>query len=130
MYGGEGCAGHQKGVQGLGAKCHLIAVDVVERENCQRWWTLPWRRRARFMSCSITRHSDSDHGCTEDIDDLSGDRWVNTFDTDIHPCFYVSKYALAHVKSGSTSKQQRLHQRGAVVSFTRGLGNQYLSKGV
>ncbi len=80
----------------------------------------------------------------EDIADLSEEQWVHTFNTNIHSFFYVSKYALKHMKSGSTIINNAsinayigrpdlldyTSTKGAVVSFTRGLSNQYLSKGI
>lgn len=80
----------------------------------------------------------------EDIKDLKEEQWVHTFNTNIHPVFYVSKYALRHMKSGSTIINNAsinayigrpdlldyTSTKGALVSFTRGLSNQYIGKGV
>ncbi|PHH87406.1 hypothetical protein CDD83_8911 [Cordyceps sp. RAO-2017] len=86
----------------------------------------------------------ADQMMVEDVADLPEDQWVHTFNTNIHSFFYMSKYALAHMKRGSTIiNNASIHAyvgrpdlldytstKGAVVSFTRGLGNQYLSKGI
>lgn len=80
----------------------------------------------------------------EDIVDLSEEQWEHTFNTNIHPFFYMAKYALPHMKRGSTIINNAsinayigrpdlldyTSTKGAIVSFTRGLSNQYLGKGV
>lgn len=80
----------------------------------------------------------------EDISDLSEDQWEHTFNTNIHGFFYMSKYAIAHMKRGATIINNAsinayigrpdlldyTSTKGAVVSFTRGLSNQQLGKGI
>ena len=80
----------------------------------------------------------------EDIADLSEEQWEHTFNTNIHPYFYIAKYSLPHMKRGSTIINNAsinayigrpdlldyTSTKGAIVSFTRGLSNQVLSKGV
>lgn len=72
------------------------------------------------------------------------DQWVHTFNTNIHPFFYLSKYALPHMKRGSTIINNAsinayigrpdlldyTSTKGAIISFTRGLSNQFVSKGI
>lgn len=72
------------------------------------------------------------------------DQWVDTFNTNIHPFFYLSKYVLPHMKGGSTIINNAsinayigrpdlldyTSTKGAIVSFTRGLSNQQLGKGI
>ena len=72
------------------------------------------------------------------------DQWIKTFDTNIHPYFYLSKYALPHMNRGSTiincasinayiGRQDLLDYnstKGAIVSFTRGLSNQQIGNGI
>jgi len=80
----------------------------------------------------------------EDIKDLSEDQWIHTFNTNIHPFFYLSKYTLPHMSRGSTIINNAsinayigrpdlldyTSTKGAIISFTRGLSNQYVSKGI
>jgi len=70
--------------------------------------------------------------------------WEDTFATNIHPIFYLSKYALVHMKSGDTIINNAsinpyvgrpdlldyTSTKGAIVAFTRGLSNQVCSKGI
>lgn len=80
----------------------------------------------------------------EDISELSEDQWLNTFATNIHPFFYLSKYALPHLSRGSTiitcasvnhyiGRPDLLDYsstKGAIVAFTRALSNQQIENGI
>lgn len=80
----------------------------------------------------------------EDIADLSEDQWVHTFNINIHAYFYMAKYALRHMQRGAVIINNAsinayvgrpdlldyTSSKGAIVSFTRGLSNQYVSKGI
>lgn len=75
---------------------------------------------------------------------LDREQWVHTFNTNIHPLFYLSKYILPHMSRGSTIINNAsinayigrpdlldyTSTKGAIVSFTRGLSNQYVAKGI
>lgn len=72
------------------------------------------------------------------------DQWIHTFNTNIHPYYYLAKYALPHMKGGSTIINNAsinayigrpdlldyTSTKGAIISFTRGLSNQYVGKGI
>lgn len=78
------------------------------------------------------------------IDDLRREQWERTFDTNIHPFFYLSKYSLPHMKRGSTiincasvnpyigrgDLLDYTSTKGAIVAFTRALSNQQIKKGI
>jgi len=78
------------------------------------------------------------------IDKNVRDQWVDTFATNIHPFFFLSKYAVPHMKSGDTvitcasvnpyigrpDLLDYTSTKGAIVAFTRGLSNQQLEKGI
>merc|ERR1719487_583969 len=80
----------------------------------------------------------------EDIKDLSEEQWLFTFETNIHPFFYLSKYALPHMKRGDTIINNAsinayigrpdlldyTSTKGAIISFTRGCANQLASKDI
>lgn len=86
----------------------------------------------------------TDQMMVEDIADLSEDQWVHTFNINMHAYFYMAKYALRHMQPGSVIINNAsinayvgrpdlldyTSSKGAIVSFTRGLSNQYLSKGI
>lgn len=72
------------------------------------------------------------------------DQWEQTFNTNIHPYFYLAKYTLPHLKAGSTiincssvnpyigrpDLLDYTSTKGAIVAFTRALSNQQVSKGI
>merc|ERR1712225_136771 len=80
----------------------------------------------------------------ETIGELSEEQWVKTFDTNIHPFFYLSKYTLPHMSPGSTiitcaSVNHYIGRpdlidytstKGAIVAFTRALSNQQIENGI
>ena len=69
---------------------------------------------------------------------------MNTFDTNIHAFFFLTKYVLPYMGPGSTIINDTsinayvgrpdlldyTSTKGAIVSFTRGLSNQQLKKGI
>lgn len=75
---------------------------------------------------------------------MSREQWQNTFDTNIHPFFYLAKYVMPHLKRGSTiincssvnpfigrgDLLDYTSTKGAIVAFTRALSNQQISKGI
>lgn len=78
------------------------------------------------------------------INRLDREQWLKTFDTNIHPFFFLSKYTLPQMKSGDTiitcasvnhyigrpDLLDYTSTKGAIVAFTRGLSNQQLEKGI
>jgi NAD(P)-dependent dehydrogenase (short-subunit alcohol dehydrogenase family) len=84
------------------------------------------------------------HIPSTETDDTYREQWEFTFQTNIHPFFYLSKYVLPHMKSGSTIINNAsinayvgrpdlldyTSTKGAIVSFTRGLSNQYVGRGI
>jgi NAD(P)-dependent dehydrogenase (short-subunit alcohol dehydrogenase family) len=72
------------------------------------------------------------------------DQWIHTFNTNIHPYFFLAKYVLPQMKPGDTIINNAsinayigrpdlldyTSTKGAIVSFTRGLSNQFVSKGI
>lgn len=79
-----------------------------------------------------------------DISELSEEQQLHTFDTNIHPYFYFSKYALPHMKSGNTiisnasinayigrpDPLDYTSTKEAIISFTCRLSNQQFGKGI
>jgi NAD(P)-dependent dehydrogenase (short-subunit alcohol dehydrogenase family) len=75
---------------------------------------------------------------------MNREQWEKTFDTNIHPFFYLAKYVMPHFKRGSTiincssvnpfvgrgDLLDYTSSKGAIVAFTRALSNQQISKGI
>ncbi|ORY66333.1 short-chain dehydrogenase [Pseudomassariella vexata] len=131
----------KKLVERQGQNCHLMALDLTERKNCQK---VVDEAVEKLGGIDILFNNHAYQMMVENIGDLSEDQWVHTFNTNIHPFFYLSKYALPHMKAGATIINNAsinayigrpdlldyTSTKGAIVSFTRGLSNQYVSKGI
>jgi len=131
----------KKRVEELGAKCYLYATDLTDRENCKKSVEFALEKMGGI---DILFNNAAYQMMCEDIQDLPEDQWVHTFNINIHSYFYMAKYALPHMKSGSTIVNNAsinayigrpdlldyTSTKGAIVSFTRGLSNQYVSKGI
>lgn len=153
----------KKRVQNAGQNCYSMAVDLRSKANCQKVVDTA-------MQClggiDILINNAAYQNMVDDIRDLDecvhpytsllppflrhpdanekSDQWIKTFDTNIHPYFYLSKYALPHMGRGSTiincasinayigrpDLLDYTSTKGAIVSFTRGLSNQQIGNGI
>ena len=131
----------KKAVEKYGRKCYLQAIDLCSRENCKKVID----DAVKLMGgIDILFNNHAYQMMVEDIKDLSEDQWERTFQTNIHSFFYLSKYALPHMKKGSTIINNAsinayigrpdlldyTSTKGAIISFTRGLSNQYVGRGI
>jgi NAD(P)-dependent dehydrogenase (short-subunit alcohol dehydrogenase family) len=128
-------------VEKHGRKCYLIATDLKKKENCKK---VVDSAIEKMGGVNILFNNAAYQMMVEDIKDLSEEQWENTFNTNIHPYFYLSKYVLPHMKKGSTIINNAsinayigrpdlldyTSTKGAIVSFTRGLSNQYVGRGI
>lgn len=129
-------------VEAKGRKCYLHVTDLKNRDNCKKLIDEAVEKFGGHIDILV--NNAATQMMVEDIKDLSEDQWIETFDTNIHPIFYLSKYALPHMKRGSTIINNAsinayigrpdlldyTSTKGAIISFTRGLSNQYISKGI
>jgi NAD(P)-dependent dehydrogenase (short-subunit alcohol dehydrogenase family) len=128
-------------VEEKGQKCYLLALDLTDRTNCKR---VVDEALKQMGGIDILCNNHAYQMMVEDIKDLDEDQWVHTFNTNIHPFFYLSKYVLPHMKKGSTIINNAsinayigrpdlldyTSTKGAIVAFTRGLSNQYVGRGI
>lgn len=131
----------KKLVEEKGAKCYTFATDLTDRANCKK---VVDEAMKQMGGIDILCNNHAYQMMVEDIKDLDEDQWVHTFNTNIHPFFYLSKYVLPHMKKGSTIINNAsinayigrpdlldyTSTKGAIVAFTRGLSSQYVSKGI
>lgn len=131
----------KKLVEEKGRKCYLHATDVTDRENCKK---LVDEAVKQLGGLDILINNAAYQMVCDDIKDLKEEQWIHTFNTNIHPYFYLAKYSLPHMKAGATIINNAsinayigrpdlldyTSTKGAIVSFTRGLSNQYVSKGI
>ncbi|KAF2013782.1 NAD(P)-binding protein [Aaosphaeria arxii CBS 175.79] len=131
----------KKLVEQKGRKCYLHATDLRDRANCKK---LVEKAVSDLGGIDILVNNHAYQMMVEDIQDLDEEQWLKTFDTNIHPFFYLSKYTIPHLKKGSAIINNAsinayigrpdlldyTSTKGAIVAFTRGLSNQYVSKGI
>ncbi|KAJ5931319.1 hypothetical protein N7516_005808 [Penicillium verrucosum] len=131
----------KKRVEQYGQQCHSLALDIRKKENCQKIINLTLEKLGRI---DILVNNAAFQDMLSDISELEETQWEKTFDTNIHSFFYLSKYALPHMKTGSTiincasvnpyigrgDLLDYTSTKGAIVAFTRGLSNQQLKKGI
>ncbi|KAL0581026.1 tRNA-specific adenosine deaminase subunit tad3 [Marasmius crinis-equi] len=128
-------------VEKYGRKCDLLAVDLIKKENCKQAVDEALKAMGA-INFLINNHAYQ--MMREDIQELSEEQWEHTFNTNIHSFFYLSKYTIPHMKRGDSIINNAsinayigrpdlldyTSTKGAVIAFTRGLSNQYVSKGI
>ncbi|ERF70594.1 hypothetical protein EPUS_02460 [Endocarpon pusillum Z07020] len=131
----------QKQVEQWGKKCSLLAMDITSKENCQKVINTAL---SQLGGINTLVNNAAFQMMQKSIHDITDEQWHKTFDTNIHPFYYLSKMALPHMKSGDTiinnasinayiGRPDLLDYtttKGAIVAFTRGLSNQFCSKGI
>lgn len=128
-------------VESHGQKCYLFPTDLADRTNCQK---VVDEALKTMGGIDILFNNAAFQMIKQDIFELSEEQWIKTFDTNIHPFFFLAKYALPHMKAGATIINNAsinayigrpdlldyTSTKGAIVSFTRGLSNQFVHKGI
>lgn len=131
----------KKQVESEGGKIFLFPTDVRSKDNCQKLVDFALEKVGRInILCNNAAFQQVING----IDELTYEQWHKTFDTNIHPYFYLSKMLLPQMQRGDTiinngsinayiGRPDLLDYtttKGAITSFTRGLANQFVSKGI
>jgi len=131
----------KKLVEKRGQKCYLLPTDLTVRDNCEK----VVKEAVKMLGGIDILFNNAAYQMTkEDISELSEDQWIHTFNTNIHPFFYLSKYSLPHMSPGSTIINNAsinayvgrpdlldyTSTKGAIVAFSRALSNQYVAKGI
>lgn len=128
-------------IEKYGAQCYLFPADVTKRENCE---AVVKSALEKMGKVNILFNNAAYQMVQKDITDLPYEQWHKTFDTNIHPFFYFSKMLIPQMSRGDViinnasinayiGRPDLLDYtttKGAIVSFTRGLANQQVSKGI
>lgn len=128
-------------VQERGGKVHLLPMDIRTAANCKK---IVDTALEKMGTINILVNNAGYQMMQKSIQDISEEQWEKTFATNIHPLFYLCKYTLPHMKSGDTIINNAsvnayigrpdlldyTSTKGAIVSFTRGLSNQVVGKGI
>jgi len=132
----------KKVVEESGRKCMLIPGDISSDAQCKK---IIDEAVKAFGKIDILVNNAAFQGkCTEDISQLDHERVVKTFTTNIIAMFDLCRYAIPHMKPGSTVINVGSIQaynpshgildyactKGAIVAFTKGLAQQFIDKGV
>ncbi|QKX56421.1 uncharacterized protein TRUGW13939_03526 [Talaromyces rugulosus] len=131
----------KKKVEEYGCKCYLFPIDLRKKENCK---AIVDKAVQCLGGVDILVNNAAFQNMLPDISNLTEEQWEKTFDTNIHPFFYLAKYVMPHFKRGSTiincssvnpfigrgDLLDYTSTKGAIVAFTRALSNQQISKGI
>ncbi|KAF2086052.1 NAD(P)-binding protein [Saccharata proteae CBS 121410] len=131
----------KKEVEKYGGKCHLMSTDLTDKKNCK---AVVEKALEAMGTINVLVNNAAYQMMVNDINDLSEEQWEHTFNTNIHPYFYLAKYTLPHMHKGDTIINNAsvnayvgrpdlldyTSTKGAIVSFTRALSNQYVGRGI
>lgn len=128
-------------IRAYGKEVLLIPADIAEEANCKM---IIDRTIEKFNRIDILVNNAAVQYEQHDVRDISGEQLEYTFKVNIFSQFYLSKYALSHMKEGSViintasvtayKGNQALMDysstKGAIVSFTRSLSQSLADKGI
>lgn len=131
----------KKIVEELGRRCILISGDVGNEGFCK---TVVKKIINKFGHLDILVNNAGEVHLQYHIEDISKGQLEKTFRTNVFSMFYMTKAAIKYLKSGSsiinTASVTAYHSspalldysssKGAVVSFTRALSANLISKGI
>ncbi|TFJ94618.1 SDR family oxidoreductase [Lentibacillus salicampi] len=131
----------KQAIEQLGQRCLLIPGDLRNKSHCKY-----------VISCTLEKFGRIDvlvnnlavQFIQDRFLDISDEQWHTTFDTNIHPFFYMTKAALPHMTEGSsvintTSINAYIGRKdlidytttkGAIVGFTRALAKNIIDQGI
>ncbi|MGI8313947.1 SDR family oxidoreductase [Halobacillus mangrovi] len=131
----------KKKVEEQGRRAILLAGDVGEESVCKEAVD---RTVNELGQLDILVNNAAEQHPTDDIMNISTEQWEQTFKTNIHSMFYLTKAALPHMKKGSSIINTAsvnpyignehlvdyTTTKGAVVAFTRSMAKQLVGKGI
>ena len=119
----------------------LLARDISQEENCRK---IIDETIERFKKIDILVNNAAVQYVQHNIEDISAEQLEYTFRVNIFAQFYLSKFAVPHMKKGSSiintasitayrGNQELMDYsstKGAIVSFTRALSGSLVKKGI
>jgi len=128
-------------VEQLGQRCILIAGDVSKEKHCQ---AIVDKTITEFGRLDVLVNNAAVQYPQERIEDISADQLHKTFAINVFSHFYLSRFAVPHLKKGSSiicttsvtayrgSKEliDYAATKGAIVSFVRSLSASLAEKGI
>lgn len=86
-------------VEKSGRKAVLVKGDIRSDQHCK---DIIARAVSEFGTIDILVNNAAFQMARESMDQITSEEWQRTFDTNIHPMFYLSKAAEPHMKPGSS----------------------------
>jgi NAD(P)-dependent dehydrogenase (short-subunit alcohol dehydrogenase family) len=129
-------------VEEAGRKSLLLPGDLADEEHCRR---LVEETVKRFGRIDILVNNAAEQGKAVDrFEDIDSARMERTFRVNIMAMFHLVRYALPHMKEGATIINVASIQayqpspqildyastKGAIVTFTKGLGQSLIERGI
>jgi NAD(P)-dependent dehydrogenase (short-subunit alcohol dehydrogenase family) len=128
-------------VRKYGKEALRIATDISIEENCK---DIIERALQEFDHIDIIVNNAAVQYPQQEIDKIPAEQWEQTFRTNMFAQFYLTKYAVPHLKEGSViintasvnafKGNQTLMDysatKGAIISFTRSLSQALADKGI
>lgn len=82
-----------------GQKAILVKGDIRKENHCKK---IVQKAIKEFGSVDILVNNAAFQMSRETIMEIPTEEWIKTFDTNIHPMFYLCKAAVPHMKKGSS----------------------------
>lgn len=131
----------RKNVEEEGQKCLLIKGNIREESFCRE---AVERTVKELGGIDILVNNAATQVEQQSIEDISTEQLRETFETNIFSQFWFTKYALKHLKKGSSiinttsvtayrgspTLLDYSSTKGAIVTFTRSLAHQLIEKGI
>ncbi|MEP6676382.1 MAG: SDR family oxidoreductase [Ferruginibacter sp.] len=124
-----------------GRRCLLIATDISKEGNCK---SAIAKVAKHFKQIDILVNNAAIHYESKMLADISTEQLLKVFSTNIFSMFWMSRFALQHMKEGSciinttsvtayrgsAALMDYAATKGAIVSFTRSLSANLIEKGI
>jgi NAD(P)-dependent dehydrogenase (short-subunit alcohol dehydrogenase family) len=124
-----------------GRQCLLLPGDISKEGHCKK---IISRTKKKYGRIDILVNNAAIHYETDDFRKLDVKKMKHTFEVNVFSFFYLTKYALPHMKKGgaiinsssvtayrgSESLIDYAATKGAIVSFTRSLAANLVKKGI
>ena len=128
-------------VEKYGQKCLLLPGNIRDEEFCK---SAVDETANRFGCLDILVNNAATQTEQKSLEDIGTEQLRETFETNIFSMFWMSKYALKHLKEGSSiinttsvtayrgspSLIDYSATKGAIVTFTRSLAHSLIDKGI
>lgn len=131
----------KKEVEAYKVNCKIIKADLSKENQCKK---VIEQTMKSFGKIDILVNNAALHWDSESIDEITTEQLLRTFENNFFSYFWTTKYALKHLKKGSsiinTSSVTAYRgspelidyssTKGAIISFTRSLATNLMEKGI